>query len=48
VVGAPWFRTTMAFQNMRHQSPCDSTPHPRRTETLSVICMHFKLWMDFN
>jgi hypothetical protein len=43
VVGAPWFRTTMVFQNMRHQSPCNSTPHPRRTKTLSVEYMHFKL-----
>jgi len=33
----------MAFQNMRRQSPCDMTPHPRRTETMSVEYMHFKL-----
>jgi hypothetical protein len=42
VVGAPWFRTTMVFQNMRRQLPCDSTAHPRRTKTLSVEYMHFK------
>lgn len=43
VVGAPRFRTTMVFQNMRHQSPCDPTAHPRRTTTLFVEYMHFKL-----